>query len=115
VPVTAIDKKQKLEVRMTTKKNAIKEIKGGESLADSLINFIGQPTAVLCARFNYRGILSHVSKDHIILAQARAVESSGASSQNAPSTEDPIGSSVIISMQAVELVYWPNWVNAPLD
>jgi hypothetical protein len=78
-------------------------------------NLIGQPIAVLCARFNYRGILSAVGEDHMVLAQARAVESSGASSQEAPSSEDPIGSSIIISLNAVELIYWPNWVYAPLD
>lgn len=84
-------------------------------MRDALQMYIGQPLAILCARFNYRGILSAVGDDFVVLAQARAVESSGASSQERPSNEDPIGSSVIISLNAVELVYQPNWAFASLD
>jgi hypothetical protein len=84
-------------------------------MKDALNMYIGQPLAVLCARFNYRGILSTVGDDFLVLAQARAVESSGASSQERPSNEDPIGSSVIISLNAVELVYQPAWSFASLD
>lgn len=86
-----------------------------ESMKDVLRAYVGQPLAVLCARFNYRGVLSTVGEDFLVLAQARAVESSGASSQDRPSNEDPIGSSVVISLNAVELVYQPNWCFAPLD
>jgi hypothetical protein len=86
-----------------------------ESMKDVLKAYVGQPLAVLCARFNYRGVLSTVGEDFLVLAQARAVESSGASSQDRPSNEDPIGSSVVISLNAVELVYQPNWCFAPLD
>ena len=84
-------------------------------MRDALEGYVGQPLAVLCARFNYRGVLSVVGEDFLVLAQARAVESSGASSQERPSNEDPIGSSVVISLNAVELVYQPNWCFAPLD
>ncbi len=84
-------------------------------MKDALNMYVGQPLAVLCARFNYRGILSVVGDDFLVLAQARAVESSGASSQERPSNEDPIGSSVIISLNAVELIYQPRWCMAPLD
>ena len=84
-------------------------------MKDVLKAYVGQPLAVLCARFNYRGVLSTVGEDFLVLAQARAVESSGASSQDRPSNEDPIGSSVVISLNAVELVYQPNWCFAPLD
>jgi hypothetical protein len=84
-------------------------------MKDALQMYVGQPLAILCARFNYRGILSTVGEDFVVLAQARAVESSGASSQDRPSNEDPIGSSVVISLNAVELVYQPNWCMAPLD
>lgn len=84
-------------------------------MRDALAHYVGQPVAVLCARFNYRGLLSSVGEDFLVLAQARAVESSGASSQQRPTNEDAIGSSVIISLNAVELVYQPNWCFAPLD
>ena len=85
------------------------------SMAQVAQQFLGQPVAVLCARYNYRGILSHVGEDCLVLAQARAVETSGASSQETPNTEDPIGSSVIISLGAVEIIYQPRWCFAPLD
>jgi hypothetical protein len=84
-------------------------------MKDALQMYIGQPLAILCARFNYRGILSVVGEDYVVLAQARAVESSGASSQERPSNEDPIGSSVIISLNAVELIYQPSWCFFSLD
>jgi hypothetical protein len=91
------------------------EVHGYPTLKETMKQFVGQPIAILCARFNYRGILSAVGEDHVVLAQARAVESSGASSQERPSNEDSIGSSVIISLNAVELVYFPNWCYASLD
>jgi hypothetical protein len=87
----------------------------GSNMAAIMQDYIGQPVAILCARFNYRGILSKVTDDCVVLAQARAVESSGASSSEKPNSEDPIGSSVMISLNAVELVYQPNWCFAPLD
>jgi hypothetical protein len=87
----------------------------GSNMALILQDYIGQPIAVLCARFNYRGILSKVTDDCVVLAQARAVESSGASSSDRPNSEDPIGSSVVISLNAVELIYQPNWVFHTLE
>lgn len=86
-----------------------------QTMKDALQAYVGQPLAILCARFNYRGILSTVGEDFVVLAQARAVESSGASSQERPSNEDPIGSSVVISLNAVELIYQPAWSFASLD
>lgn len=86
-----------------------------QTMKDALQAYVGQPLAILCARFNYRGILSTVGEDFVVLAQARAVESSGASSQERPSNEDPIGSSVVISLNAVELIYQPQWCFSSLD
>ncbi len=100
---------------MASEKIKRPDIKGEATLSKTLEQFTGQPVAVLCARFNYRGILSFVGSDHLVLAQARAVESSGASNQDRPSNEDPIGSSVIISLNAIELIYWPSWVYASLE
>lgn len=91
------------------------EVQGLPFLRETMTQFVGQPIAILCARFNYRGILSFVGHDHFVLAQARAVESSGASNLERPTNEDPIGSSVVIAANAVELVYFPRWAYAPLD
>jgi len=86
-----------------------------QTMKDALQAYVGQPLAILCARFNYRGIVSKVTDDCIVLSQARAVEASGASNQDAPSSEDNIGSSVVISLNAVELIYQPNWCFASLE
>jgi hypothetical protein len=101
--------------KKTVADKKVPDVVGENKLQKTLQQFVGQPIAVLCARFNYRGILSFVGDDHLVLAQARAVESSGASSQERPSNEDVIGSSVIISLNAIELCYWPNWAYASLD
>lgn len=87
----------------------------GKSLSELLNCYLGMPISLICARFNYRGILSSVGSDHCILAMARAVEESGPSSGSAPLTEDVVGSSVIISLNAVEIVMQPNWCFAPLE
>jgi hypothetical protein len=101
-----------------TKKSFLRvgpELSSGQNMADILHGYIGQPVAILCARFNYRGILSKVTDDCVVLAKARAVESSGASNSEKPNSEDPVGSSVVISLNAVELIYQPNWVFSSLD
>jgi len=77
--------------------------------------YIGEKVAVLAARYQYRGLMSQVSDDVITLANAAAVEVSGPSSGDVPNTEDPINGDVHISLNAVEIVYRPNWVNAPLS
>jgi hypothetical protein len=74
----------------------------------------GQKVAVLAARYQYRGILSEFSDERITLADACAVENSGASNSERPETEDPISGSVHISTNAIEIVYQPKWVHAPL-
>ena len=104
---------------MAKVKNKVALVNIDGSLAGNMASiaqqFLGQPVAVLCARYNYRGILSHVADDCLVLAHARAVETSGASSQEQPTTEAPIGSSVVISLGAVEIIYQPRWCFAPLD
>lgn len=70
--------------------------------------------AVLCNRYNYRGVLTHIGDSCLTLSDACAVERSGPSSGKKPVTEDPIGSDVIIPYNTIELVFQPTWVNAPL-
>lgn len=83
-------------------------------LKNVLESYKGQKVAVLAARYQYRGIVSEVSDDHVTLANATAVEISGPSSADRPNTEDPINGSVHISLNAIEICYQPNWVHAPL-
>jgi hypothetical protein len=76
--------------------------------------YIGQNVACLCARYQYRGILSEVYADCIVIANASCVEVSGACNLERPQTEDAIGGSVVIKCDAIEILYQPNWCNAPL-
>ena len=85
-----------------------------ESAVDVYRQYIGQKVAVLACRYQYRGFLSKVLKDCVVLTNATSVEVSGPSMGNQPSTEDIIGSTIVISLDAIELFYQPNWVNAPL-
>jgi hypothetical protein len=85
-----------------------------KSFSEVLKKFVGQKIAVICARYQYRGILSIVAEDCIVIANATAVETSGISSAAAPQVEDNIGSSIVIKNDAIELVYQPNWCNAKL-
>jgi hypothetical protein len=89
--------------------------KKASCFADLLKQYIGQQVAVLCARYQYRGVLSECLSDSLVLANAASVEISGPSNQTAPNTEDKIHSSVVIKYDAVEIFYQPKWAFAPLD
>ena len=84
------------------------------SMRDLVESYKGQKVAVLAARYQYRGVMSEVDDERITLADACAVEISGANNSERPTTEDPIDGSVHISMNAIEIVYQPHWVFAPL-
>jgi len=77
-------------------------------------HFIQQKVAILCARYNYRGVLAEVEQDHLVLSNACSVEVSGPSNSAKARTEDPIGSSVVIMKDAIELIYQPQFCFAPL-
>ncbi len=73
-------------------------------------HLIGQPIAVIAARYQYRGILVEVEGRFITLSQVKVVETSGKSSNNKPEVEDTIPSDVMISLDAIEIIYQPAWV-----
>lgn len=83
-------------------------------MTQHLSEFVGQKVAILAARYQYRGQLAHVGEDFAVLANACAVESSGPTLSDRPNREDPIGGSVAIATQAIEIVYQPQWAMAPL-
>ena len=85
-----------------------------QTFCDVAKDYVGQKVAVISARYQYRGILSHVADDCLVLSHATSVEVSGVTQANAPTTEDPIGGSIVIKSDAIELLYQPTWVNAPL-
>ena len=82
--------------------------------ADVAKQYIGQKVAVMCARYQYRGILSCVTSECLVLALATSVEVSGVASLDKPSTEDAVGGSIVIKNDAIELLYQPNWCFAKL-
>jgi len=76
--------------------------------------YSNQKIAVLCNRYTYRGILSEIGREYLILSDAAAVERSGASNVERPVCEDPINGSLLIMAQSVELIFQPKWCFAPL-
>lgn len=82
-----------------------------KSLADVLAeDYLGQPLAVLCARYWYRGIVQEAGKDYITLSHVRAVEVTGPAAADTPQTEDPVPSDMTISIGAIEQFCQPLWV-----
>lgn len=82
--------------------------------AGLLEKHIGEKVVMICARYQYWGILSEVNERTLVLAKAVAVESSGSAQGEAPQDIDNIGTSIIIMLDAVECLYWPKWVNNTL-
>lgn len=84
------------------------------SLAEALEKHVGEKIVVIAARYQYWGILSEIGSEYIIIANAVSVQSGGSAQAEAPQTIDNIGTSIIISLPAVETFYWPKWVNNQL-
>lgn len=76
-------------------------------------SLIGQKVAVLGIRYQYRGILSKVGRDFLVLSTPRAVEDSGRSVGDKPTCEDIIPSEINVLFSAIELLYQPTWCFAP--
>ena len=83
-------------------------------LKHTVEKYLQQKTAVLCARYQYRGVVAEVHDDHLVLANAVSVEVSGPSMGERATNEDPIGSSLVILYGAIEIIYQPRWAHAPL-
>jgi len=80
------------------------------SIADIIREeYLNKPLAILCARYWYRGIVSRVGKDFVVLSHVRAVEVTGPAAGNTPNTEDPVPSDMIISTGAIEQACQPLW------
>lgn len=92
-----------------------KEVATRSTMGEVLQAYVGQRVAIICARFNYMGVVSSVGSDHVILANAYAIEESGSSSGERPITADCITSSVVISLGAVEIIMQPRWCFADME
>lgn len=82
---------------------------------DRLRGYLDAPIAILCMRYWYRGILSEVGTDYVVLTNARAVEITGRATNTTPQTEDVIPSDVLLKTAVIEIVCWPTWVSAGMD
>ena len=104
------------DVDPTAQAAKIKNMLNGLTRFGDIINsHLGQKMAILCARYQYRGVIAHVGEDFIVLANARSVEISGPSAKATPEREDDIGGFVIIKHDAIEIAYQPTWSQAPLS
>lgn len=85
------------------------------SLADRMRSYVGQPIAILCARYWYRGILSEVGTNYALLTNPRAVEVTGSASATTPEREDAIPSDLFVRLDFVEIVCQPSWCYHEMD
>jgi hypothetical protein len=85
-------------------------------MSDVMAKYVGQPLAVLCARYWYRGMVDEVGKDFITLSHVRAVEVTGPAASQTTQTEDQVPSDLTISLGAVEQFCQPFWcwANMPI-
>jgi len=72
--------------------------------------FIGQPIYVIMARYAYAGVLTEIEDKYIVLANAYAIEDSGAGTNSKPNLATSCGSSVILMIDAIETICQPVWV-----
>lgn len=84
-------------------------------LYERLKSYQGQPVAVLCARYWYRGILKDVGEDHILITNPRAVEVTGSAGAERPEREDIIPSDLMVRIDFMEIVCQPTWVYHEMD
>ena len=86
------------------------ESKEFTGIAGEIEQYVGEPLAILCARYWYRGMVRKVGQDFVKLSDVRAVEVTGAATSLVPQTEDPVPSDMTISVGAIEQVCQPAWV-----
>jgi hypothetical protein len=84
-------------------------------LHERLKSYLGQPIAILCARYWYRGILREVGEDHVLITNPRAVEVTGSAQADRPEREDIIPSDLMVRIDFMEIVCQPTWVYHEMD
>lgn len=73
---------------------------------------LGEPIAILCMRYWYRGFLVSVSTDLITLSNPFAVEQTGPAGGSTPQREDAIPCDLFINPNVIEIVIQPTWCTA---
>ena len=86
-------------------------MKGTRTITEVIAEkYLGQPLAILCTRYWYRGIVAEAGRDYVTLSHVRAVEVTGPAASASPDTEDPVPSDLTISTAAIEQFCQPLWV-----
>ena len=101
--------------KKTEKNEIICTLSPEKPRAEFFGKYLGQPIAILCARYWYRGILQEIGADTIVLSNVRAVEQTGPSNNASPAQEDVVPSDMIISLDAMEQFCQPAWVWHEMD
>lgn len=85
------------------------------SLANELKQHVGKYIALLCARYVYRGLIQRVGSNVIVLQPAACVEVTGSWRDMRTTREEPFAPDVplILSLDAVEIASFPDWVAGP--
>lgn len=104
-----LDKKSK-QVGLS-QEELIERIEDAPNTGEFLKKLIGERVFIICVRYSYRGILAQVGDDYLVLSHSAAVEQMGSATSEKPAQEDNIGSWVMISLDAVEIVFQPTCVD----
>ena len=75
----------------------------------NLETYLGQPIAILCARYWYRGIVHSLTDDTVTLKKPYCVEVTGPNNSIKPCTEDILSSDIHIAFDAIEVISQPTW------
>jgi len=97
-------RRRKMVKKETNKQVDLSNLKPGANLRELFECYKGQPACILCMRYWYRGIVSLVGEDFVILTNARAIEQTGAASGNAPGREDIIPAPIAVKFMSIELI-----------
>ena len=65
---------------------------------------VGEPVAVLCSRYWWRGIVRQVGENGVILSDVFLIYETGKMDGNQPKSEEACGTDTMIALDAIELV-----------
>jgi len=73
---------------------------------------LGEPVAILCMRYWYRGFVVDVDAEDnsAVLSHAYAIEQTGPASAETAMSEDRIPNDICVNISVIEIVTQPAWV-----
>jgi hypothetical protein len=79
---------------------------------DVISEKIGQNVAIICNKWQYRGVLVADQYNRILLENSSCVGVSGATNRESPISEKKLKFPIYIEKRVIEIFYQPNWRNA---